>query len=474
MVMGELATKTDVAVIGGGPGGYTAAIRAAQLGLGVILIEKDALGGCCTNVGCIPSKALIHAAELRSEALSERAKRMGLDASVKLDFAKMQSWKDGVVKELRDGIATLCRLNGVEVIRGRAFFTSSRRLSVETESGLRSIDFSKAIIATGTVINGLENLPFDHERIISSDDIFRLKALPGSLLIVGGGYIAVEMAALFARLGSKVTVVYRGARLLRNMEPELGDAALKGLRSLGAEVLFGSEVTGIEGNEAHISTAGSARLVPFDRMLVAAGRSPAFENLGLEKAGVRADAAGLIAVDDAMKTSDANIYAIGDVVSGPQLAHKAFRQGKVAAEAIAGQKSAFDNAAMPMVVFAEAELASCGLTEAEAKGQGYETVVGKVGFASSGRAKAMGRTEGFVKIIADSKAGTVLGVHIAGAGAGTLISEAALAIEMGARLEDLAGTIHAHPTMNESVMEAAEDALGKAIHHYRPKGKVSG
>ncbi|MCI0503486.1 dihydrolipoyl dehydrogenase [Candidatus Micrarchaeota archaeon] len=471
MVMGELSTKTDVGVIGGGPGGYTAAIRAAQLGLDVILIEKSLLGGCCTNVGCIPSKALIHAAELYHDAASDRAKRMGLQASIRLDFQKTQEWQAGVVKDLRDGISTLCKLNGVEIIKGRAFFTSSKTLSVETESGLRTIEFGKAVIATGTEVMGLENLPFDHEKIISSDDVFALDSLPAELIIVGGGYIAVEMAALFARLGSKVTIVYRGERLLRNMEPELGEAALKGLRSLGAEVLFKSEVARADGNEAVVRTEGAETRIRFDKMLVAAGRTPHFESLGLGRTLVRLDSAGLIEVDATMKSADDGIYAVGDAVAGPQLAHKAFRQGKVAAEAIAGQKSAFDNIAIPMVVFAEPELASVGLTEAEAKARGYGILIGKMPFSASGRAKSMARPEGFVKIIADKAGGTILGAHIAGAGAGTLIAEAALAIEMGAVLEDLAATIHAHPTMPESVMEAAEDALGRGIHLYRKRAK---
>jgi dihydrolipoamide dehydrogenase len=474
LVMGELATRTDLAVIGGGPGGYTAAIRAAQLGLDVMLIEKGHIGGCCTNVGCIPAKALIHMAGRKHDAESGKAKEMGINATILFDFKKAQEWKAGVVKDLRDGIATLCKLNGVEVMKGKAFFTSSKTLSVETESGLRTVEFGKAVIASGTSINGLENLPFDHERIIDSDDIFELESLPASMVIVGGGYIAVEMAALFAKLGTKVSIVYRGDRLLRNMEPELGSAALRGLASIGIDILFKSEVARVEGNQAVVMTDGVERRLLFDRMLVAAGRTPHFEALGLEKTGVKLDASGLIAVDSAMKTNDTNIYAVGDAVSGPQLAHKAFRQGKVAAEAAAGLKSAFDNVAIPMVVFAEPELAAVGMTEEEAKKQGYGIIIGKFPFSASGKARTMAKTEGFVKIIADSAGGLVLGVHIAGAEAGTLIAEAALAIEMGAQLEDLAATIHAHPTMPESVMEAAEDALGRGIHMYRKRAKGTG
>ncbi|MFH0884087.1 MAG: dihydrolipoyl dehydrogenase [Candidatus Micrarchaeota archaeon] len=466
--MGELTTKTDVAVIGGGPGGYTAAIRAAQLGLDVILIEKDKLGGCCTNVGCIPSKALIHIASLLYDVRNEQGIKMGFGPSIQFDFKKARAYQDGVVNEMRDGIAALCRLNGIEVINGQAFFTSSGRMSVQTEAGLRDIEFKKAIVATGTTINGLENLPFDHERVIDSDDVFSLANQPSSLLIVGGGYIAVEMAALFAKLGTKVTISYRGERLLKNMDADLSDAAHKGMKKLGVEVLFNSQITGVSGNEAQLATAEGERTLGFDKILVAAGRTPHFEGLGLEKTGARLGEDGLIVVDSSMKTTDDNIYAVGDVVFGPQLAHKAFRQGKIAAEAIAGQKSAYDNNAIPMVVFAEPELASVGLTAEEAAKQGHKVKVGKMPLTASGRAKSMGKKEGFVKVVAD-ESGTILGVHIAGAEAATLIAEGALAVEMGARLEDIAATIHAHPTMPESVMEAAEDALGRAVHIYRGK-----
>ncbi|NYZ73926.1 dihydrolipoyl dehydrogenase [Candidatus Micrarchaeota archaeon] len=466
MVMGQLTTKADVAVIGAGPGGYTAAIRLAQLGKEVVLIEKDKLGGTCTNVGCIPSKALIHAADLRYAAMNGKA--MGVEANVFVNFAKTQAWKDSVVRGLRDGITSLCKMNGVDVIDGRAFFTSSNALTVETEAGMRTIEFKKAVIATGTVIKGLPNLRYDHKRIIDSDDALSLREIPKRMIVVGGGYIAAEMACMFLKLGSKVTVIYRGERLLKTIEPELSDALLRGMRKLGGEVLFNSEVVKIEGENAVVKTPQGEKRIGFDRMLVAAGRVPYLEGLGLEKTKVKLDKEGLVAVDATMKTTDDSIYAIGDVTPGPQLAHKAFRQGKVAAECIAGLKSAFDNQAMPMVVFAEPVLATVGLTEEEARKKGYKIRVGRMPFTTSGRANAMNASEGFVKIIANEN-GVILGVHMAGAGADALIAEAAFAIEMGATLEDLAATIHAHPTMSESVMETAEDAMGKAIHLYRKK-----
>jgi dihydrolipoamide dehydrogenase len=468
MVMGQLATKADVAVIGAGPGGYTAAIRLAQLGKEVVLIEKDRLGGVCTNVGCIPSKALIHAADVKYTAGGQDAKRMGINANLSLDFAKTQAWKDGVVKGLVDGITTLCKLNGVDVIDGRAFFTSSNTLTIETEAGMRTIEFKKAVIATGTAIKGLPNLPYDHRRIIDSDDALSLREIPKRMIVVGGGYIAAEMACMFLKFGSKVTVIYRGERLLKAMEPGLSDALLKGIRKLGGEVIFNSEVTRIEGENAVVKTPQGEKRVPFDKMLVAAGRAPSLESLGLEKTKVKLDNEGRVVVDTTMKTTDDNIYAVGDITPGAELAHKAFRQGKVAAECIAGLKSAFDSRAMPMVVFAEPTLASVGMTEEEAKKKGHKIKIGKIPFTTLGRAHTMNASEGFVKIIANEN-GVILGAHMAGVEADALIAEAAFAIEMGATLEDLAATIHAHPTVPESVMETAEDALGKAIHLYRKK-----
>jgi len=470
MVVGELKTKVDVAVIGAGPGGYTAAIRAAQLGLEVVLIEKDKLGGICTNVGCIPTKALIHAARVKNDAESENAKRMGINATIVFDLAKAQQWKDGVVTSLREGIATLCRLNGVEVIKGRAFFASSSALTVETETGLRSIEFRKAVIAAGTKVKGLDNLPFDHRRVMDSDDALTLTEIPERLIVVGAGYIALEIAGMFARFGSKVTLIYRGERFLKRMERDLADALQDSMKKDGIDIHFSSAIETIEGGDTNVAVVktpqGSVKL-PFDKILVAVGRTPQLDGLGLEKTKVRLNEDGFIVVDSAMRTSDENIYAVGDVVPAPQLAHVAFREGKVAAEAIAGQKSAFDNVAIPLVIFTDPEIASVGLSEEEARGRGRNVRIGKIALSALGRAKTIGRTDGFVKIVADEK-GVVLGVHAIGAEASAMIAEAALATEMAATLEDLALTIHAHPTMNEALQEAAEDALGKPIHVYRP------
>ncbi|MBI5227245.1 dihydrolipoyl dehydrogenase [Candidatus Micrarchaeota archaeon] len=468
MVMGQLTTNVDVAVIGAGPGGYTAAIRAAQLGLEVILIEKERLGGVCTNVGCIPSKALIHAADVKYEAEFENAKNMGIHADIRVDFPQMQKWKDGVVSDLRNGITTLCKLNGVDVLKGTAFFTSSNTMDVETETGMRVVQFKKAVIATGTKIKEHPTIICDHKSIINSNDVFSLNEIPKKLIVVGGGYIAVEMANMFMKFGSKVTIVYRGDRLLKRMEPEITHVLLKKIGEMGGEVLFNSEVQSVSGNTATIKIPEGEKKLEFDKMLMAMGRVTAVDALALVKTKIEVNREGLIEIDQTCRTADESIYAIGDITPGPQLAHKAFRQGKVAAEAIAGMKSVFDNRAIPMVVFSDPEIATVGLTEGEAKEQGYKLKIGKMPFSALGKARAINRTEGFVKIVADEN-GIVLGMHIVGAGAANLIAEGSLAVEMSATLEDLAVTIHAHPTLPEAVAEGAEDALGHAIHLYRGK-----
>jgi dihydrolipoamide dehydrogenase len=470
MVVGELTTKVDVAVIGSGPGGYTAAIRCAQLGLETVLIEKGMLGGVCMNIGCIPSKSLLHAAAISHEAGCSDAKDMGIDARISVDFRKMQSWKDGVVNSLRDGISQLLRLNGVELVAGRAFFTSSTSLSVETESGLRDIEFRKAIIATGTVVKELPSIKADHRRILTSDDVFSMQEIPERLLVAGGGYIGVEMASLFSKLGSQVTISYRGERLLRNMEPELTDVLAKKMEKDGIVLMPKSDVLSVSGETALLKTQDGEKQVAFDIFLMATGRVTDLESLGLDKTQVRLNEEGLVIVDEACRTLDEGIYAIGDVTPGPQLAHKAFRQAKVAAECIAGQRSAFDNRVIPMVVFSDPEIASVGLTEEQAKAHGHQVVVGKMPLTAIGRAKCLGKTDGFIKIVADRN-GFILGAHMVGVEAGDIIAEAALAMEMAAQLEDIACTIHTHPTMPEALMEAAEDALGKAIHLYRGKRK---
>ncbi len=401
MVMGQLSTKIDLVVIGAGPGGYTAAIRAAQLGLEVILVEKDKVGGTCTNVGCIPAKSLIHVADVKHAAESQSSKEIGITSKVDFDFAKSQKWKDGVVSSLVSGIENLCKFQGIEIIRGHAFFTSSTSLSVETETGIRSIEFKKAIIATGTKIRNHPKIPTDHVKVLNSTDVFSVTKVPKNLIVIGGGYIGVEMSNMFMKFGSKVTIVHRGDKLLKNLEPEITEILDKKMIQYGTKIYFKSEVEKIDGDKALIKTPNSQIWVPFDAIILAIGRDPNFDGLNLEKTKVRLNSDGLIQVSPNMQTDDENIYAIGDVVPGPQLAHKAFRQGKIAAESIAGLNSVFDNVAMPMVVFSDPEIATVGLTESEAIAQGHKVKIGKMPFSASGKAKAMKNTEVFVKVVSN-------------------------------------------------------------------------
>ena len=471
MVVGELTTNCDVAVVGGGPGGYVAALRCAQLGLETVLIEKSQLGGVCTNEGCIPSKALIHAAGIAYESV--HSENLGIVSKTKIDFRKMQKWKDDVVLGLRNGIAGLCKGYGVDVVKGRAFFTSSNKLTVETDHGPADYEFKNAIIATGSVPIALQGLEYDHKLIIDSSDALALKELPKELIVVGAGYIGIEMAILFAKLGSKVTIVYRGERILKQLEPELGMEVQKKFDSLGIKLFLNSNITEWKGKgkKAYAIVKGKEKTVRilFDKLLVAVGHEPFTKELGLEKTKVRLDEKGFIKVDTQRRTTDPGIFAIGDVAGAPMLAHKAFREGKVAAEVIAGKKSAFDNIVVPMVVYCDPELASTGLGEDEARKSGYTVKVARFPLSASGKARTMDTKAGFVKLVADANNGVILGAHVAAPNASELISELSLAIEMGAQLEDVAATIHPHPSLSESVMEAAEDGLGKTVHIYKQK-----
>lgn len=455
--------KTQLIIIGAGPGGYTAAIKAAELGLEVILIEKNQIGGVCTNVGCIPTKALLHAADVKHEAESESAKNMGLNVKVKIDIEKTIEWKNKVVLDLRSSIEKQCISNKIKIIKGNAKFTSSNSVEVKMKSKIIEIEFEKAILATGSKTKELKQIPFDHKSILNSTDALNITDLPKKIIVVGGGYIAVEMANTFMKFGSKVIIVHRGNRLLRNLEPEVSMLLMKKIHEFGAEVLFESEILSIKNKTAKIKTAMGIKHLNFDKMIVAVGREPDFSDLGIEKTKIEITEEGLIKVDNQLKTTDPNIFAIGDIVRGPQLAHKAFREGKIAAEVASGINSKYENISMPMVIFSDPEIASVGLTESEAAEKGIKVTIGRMPFSSLGKARAINRTEGFVKIIADEK-GKVLGAHIVGVGAGSLIAEASLALEIGATVKDLSATIHAHPTLPEALSEAAENALKNILN----------
>lgn len=470
MVMGSINQETEIAIIGGGPGGYVAAIRAADLGKEVVLIEeRERLGGVCLLEGCIPSKALITAVEIVNSARD--AKKMGLTfKDLTVDPEGLRKWTERVVGGLSVGVDSLLKKRGVEVIRGRARFRNAKTLSVEGESG-GGIEFKKCIIATGSHIAELpaaKDVP-----VWTSREALELPEIPETLLIVGGGYIGLELGLVYSGLGSKVTVVEFMPRLLTGPDSDLTDVVVKSCEKRFEAIRLESKVVGIERSDAGFAVSveheGETKKTEYGQVLIAVGRKPSTGDLGLENTKVKIDDGGFIEIDEECRTAEKNIFAIGDVTPGPMLAHKASREAKVAAEVIAQHQSAFDNRAIPAVVFTDPEIAWAGITEAEANERGMNVKVGRFPLRALGRARTLGRSDGMAKIISDPESGLVLGVGIVGAHASELISEGTLAIEMGATLEDLMVTIHPHPTLSEAVMEAAEVAAGAPVHIMPPK-----
>jgi dihydrolipoamide dehydrogenase len=460
-----MTQKTEVAVLGSGPGGYVAAIRLGQLGKETILIEKeDRLGGVCLNIGCIPSKALIRVAKLKKQI--DAAKQIGLEVSdLKIDFAKVQNWKQSVVNRHTSGVEFLCKEHNVKIIRGEGRFTSPHELEIRTASSTETVETKNTIIATGSRPVEIPGFKFDGTHVITSTEALEMKEIPKNFVVIGGGVTGLEMATMYAQLGGKVTVIEMLDQLLPGLDIELVRIIERAFRRLGVEYHVKSRAKEYrEGKVYAILEDGRDVSFPCDKVLVTVGRRPNTDNIGLEKAGVKTDSHAWIPVDKKMQTNVPGIYAIGDVVGLPMLAHKASKEGIVVAEVIAGMNSEADFRAIASAIFTDPEIASVGLTEAQAKEKGYDPIVGKFPFTALGRATIAGETEGFVKIIGDRKSDLVLGVHIVGPEASDLISEAALAIEMGATLEDIALTIHPHPTFGEGVMEAAEAAKKKAIH----------
>lgn len=461
--------KIDNVVIGAGPGGYVAAIKLAQLGKEVLVIEKEKLGGVCLNVGCIPSKALINAAHMMDKI--HIAQDMGFNLSLQeniIDMNKLQAWKNKVVKKLTDGIGGLFKFNKVQHIYGNATFKTKNSLEVETSEGKLLVEFNNAIIATGSTPIEISGFKFDETKILSSTGALNLAVVPKNLVVIGGGYIGMEISSYLLKLGAKVTVVEATPTILPTADQELVNVVTRKLKKKG--VTFHLETKAkeavVKGDNVEVTIEtkdGSLQTIEADYVMVTVGRKPNSRGLGLEEIGVEFDR-NFIKIDKQQRTTIPNIYAIGDVVGGYMLAHKASKEGIVAAEVIAGHKSEFDFYAMPAVIFVDPEIASVGLTEKEALEKGHKVKVGRFPFAALGKALASGESDGFVKIVADEENDNVLGIHIVGQEASSLIGEGALAIEMGATAEDIALTIHPHPTLNESLMEAAEATIGKAIH----------
>jgi dihydrolipoamide dehydrogenase len=460
----------DAVVIGSGPGGYHAAIRLGQLGKRTAMIERDQIGGVCLNVGCIPSKALITASKLVRNA--REAKKMGIEAKVEVDISKLQDWKESVVHRLTSGVEFLCKQNHVEIIRGDAKFVSSNQIEViDQTSGRNSrIAFKDAIVATGSSSIELPNVKYDGKRIISSTEALELREIPKKMLLVGGGVIGLEIGMAYANLfGTELTIVELLDQLLPGTDLELVNLVSGHLKKLGAKINTKSKVMSAKlvQNEVQVefqTPDGKSQTVSIDYVLVGVGRRANINGIGLESIGVQLTSQGFVQVDKHMRTNLPNIYAIGDCTGGPLLAHKAMKEGIVAAEVICGENSAADFQAMPSAIFTDPEIAIVGLNPEEARSKGIELSIGKFPFNASGRALAANESEGFTKVLADKDSGLILGVEIVGLEASDLIGEASLAIEMGATLDDIGLTVHPHPTLSETLMEAAENAEGKAIH----------
>jgi dihydrolipoamide dehydrogenase len=466
--------RYDAVVIGAGPGGYPAAIRLGQLKVKTCVIEREYMGGVCLNVGCIPSKAVIHASKMFDKLGHSEDIGIMLAQKPTLDMKKLQTWKQGVVNKLTGGVRTLLKGNGVDIVEGTAKLDKpgpdGHRIVVQGKSGTQTIIAKNIVIATGSRPTEIPGFTIDQKRIIDSTGALALDAVPQRMIVIGGGYIGLELGMVYAKFGSKVTVVEATPNLLGTMDQDCVQVVQRKLKKMGVEVMLSTKAKSWEekGDRAVLTvelTGGKTATVDADKILLSIGRRPNTENLGLDAVGVALDKRGYITADDHLRTNVGGIYAIGDVIGGMMLAHKATKEGEVVAEIIAGHKVAFDVRTIPAVVFTDPEIAATGLTEAEAKEKGHAKLrVGKFPFAALGRALSVNDTDGFVKVVADATTGELLGMHIVGNGAADLISEAALAIEMGAVADDLRLTIHPHPTLSEAIMEAAAASLGEAIH----------
>ncbi len=472
-----MSNKTQLAVIGAGPGGYTAAFLAADLGMQVTLIDmRKNPGGTCLYVGCIPSKAYLHVAKLLNE--TKEAHKWGIDfGEPQIDIDKLRSFKEKVVAQNTGGTGQLVKQRKINYIQGKAKFLNSNTLSIDREDGeTEEVIFENAILATGSIPAHIPGLSIDSPLVMDSTDALELNDIPNRLLVVGGGVIGMELGSVYASLGSKVTVVELLPSLLPGADKDLVNTFQKSIETKFEKILLNTKVAKLEdaGKVLKVKLEGENLTetdLEFDKALISIGRAPVTKNLGIENTKIKVNDHGFVEVNEKCQTSDPNIYAIGDIIKGPMLAHKASAEGKVAVEAIAGHKVAFEPAAIPGVVYTDPEVAWAGLTEIEAKEKGIKVEVARFPWAASGRARTMDRSDGLTKLILDPETTRVLGVGIVGPGAGELIAEGTLAIEMAALAKDVSLTIHAHPTLSETLMESAEVFFGQATHLYRPKRK---
>jgi dihydrolipoamide dehydrogenase len=470
MVMGEFTQETEVLVLGGGPGGYAAAFRAADLGLDVTLVDAEGrLGGVCLFRGCIPSKTLLHISELIHDA--RQARDMGVDfCEPKLDIDRLRQWKNEVVEKLAKGLLTLCKRRGVQLVKAKGSFEGANLVRLSgSDVGISHFKYQHAIVSTGSHVIAPPGMKIGQEgRIMGSNGALELTDIPEKLLVVGGGYVGVELGSVYASLGSRVTVVEMAERLMVGADPDLTEPLVKRLEGLFEAIHTRTKVKSLKEQADRVQVTLEGEIdqpeQSFDRVLVAVGRSPNSRNIGLENTQVEVDERGFIKVDEQQRTADQRIFAIGDVVGGAMLAHKAMYEGKIAAEVIAGEPSAFDAQAIPCVVYTDPQLAWCGLTEQDARAQNRPVEISRFPWSSSGRAVSMGVAKGMTKMVVDKETERILGVGIVGRDAGEMIAEGVLAIEMGALAQDLALSIHPHPTLSEGEEEAAEAFLGSSTH----------
>ncbi len=463
----DIPSEVGVVVIGAGPGGYVGALRAADLGHEVVLVEDDEPGGTCLNHGCIPSKALLSMGELVHEP--GHAEEMGVYADPYVDWDESIEWMNSVVDKLTGGVEHLCRTAGVELVSGRGEFVDTHEIAIDDGTETHTVTFEHAIVATGSQPIRLPGFPFDSERVLTSRDVFQLDEIPTSLVIVGGGYIGLELATLFAKLGTEVTVLEMESNVLPGWERDISDTIRSYTADLGVSFAFEEAAVDCDVFDDHVQVTtedatGGQTTWNSDRVVVAVGREPVSDTAGLETVGVSLTDRGFVAVDEQCRTNVEHIYAVGDVAGEPMLAHRASAEGMVAAETIAGGDASTEDMVVPAVVFTDPEVAVVGRTESQATEDGYDVVTGRMSFEASGRALATNDSAGFARAVVDRDSERLLGAQIVGPHASELVGEMGVAVTAGLSATEIAETVHAHPTLTEALMEACADAVGDAIH----------